>query len=193
MWRKKSGKTTLMMDLTFNDAQLINNDITRIKYNKKENLLYGYEWIERVNIGKGTIMDNRKLFAKLDFAGIMDDNNYNNYNAQTDKYEFYKCEIEEFQYNEESIFIEGIIIPHFDIECSRCQIKRRKEIFSSEMLSMLKETWLPVVSTDVIRVQDDIYSRFDFKCKLDIYEIWYDPNATEPAQNIINIINKRRE
>lgn len=184
---KKSGKTTLMMDLIFNGAKLVNNDVTRIVHNRKENALYGYEWIERVNIGKGTILDNVKLLNKLESAGIL---NGNNYNIQTAKYEFYKCDIDEFRYSQESIVIKGIVIPHFDINCSQCLINRRRKKITSAVLSMLKSTWLPIVSTNEIELQDDIYARYDFGCELDIYEIWYGPNTTEPAKKLLILLTK---
>lgn len=184
---KKSGKTTLIMDLIFNGVKLVNNDITRVIYNRRENVLYGYEWIERVNIGKKTIEDNERLLNKLRSSGVLDGNNYN---CQTDKYEFYKSDIAEFQYDLEKLVIKGIVIPHFDIRYSRTCITKRQENVTSNMLSMLKNTWLPIVSTNEIEVRDDVYLKCGFECLLDIYEIWYGSNKTKPAKELINIMSK---
>lgn len=184
---KKAGKTTLIMDLIFNGVKLVNNDITRVVYNRQEKVLYGYEWIERINIGKGTIADNERLLNKLRSSGVLCDNNYN---SQTDKYEFYKSEISDFQYELEKLVIKGIVIPHFDINCSHTCVKKRQATITSNMLSMLKNTWLPIVSANEIETQDDIYLKCGFECTLDIYEIWYGSHETMPAKKLINIISK---
>lgn len=180
---KASGKTTLLMSLLENNATFINSDITRIA---NKNGIKLFSWVEKVNIGKMTVLDNDWLFNILSKNRKLQ---LEYYNCETDKYEYYRddflslinCE------NINDIELYTIVKPHFSLDTKECRIIETVDFFSDKYLSPICGSWLPIVDEKLLDFFDNV-DIFSSNINVRIIDFYFGDSSTNPGEVLMNYL-----